>query len=712
MMNKNICRLTGFILRGIIFPLFLSLAILTTCSLEGDIEAQRQKPPPVNPGNKTFIIFDNTQGICAVSVYDDYRRRDEDKIAVIPASDSSAKIECISGDSVPFYFSYTVNMKGISGFTLNYVPEVGRDQKAVRIDADITTTVKVPTLSETFSSPDAPLSNNCYLLIQNNSSFSIELHQGTSKLKPDNISSSLVNSGERAQYTINPGSASNYQLLLGATYYQFTGSPANFEAGHIYIFDFNSGISLVSDTELKLENVNGFAIPNSPAAPLAISSNGAITLQWTAVENATAYEIWMATVNSSTSASKYGTDIATTLSAVISGLNNGTTYYFWLKAKNNMGTSGFSPVAVGTPSASTVKPKIAPSIIAGNGQLTVSWQAVQDADVYEIWVGTTNSTQNTTKRGEDVNGLSSVITGLNNGTIYYVWIKAKNSIGVSGFSPSSTGKPLGTPGTPTLSTGFKQLLVTWTAVAGADEYEVYYGTGTPSTLAATTATTTAIITGLIGGTTYSVRLRAKNANGVSDYGQSASDVPNNKRDPGLWRGNEKIGEQDFVAAVNYISTNAVSGDDFYIVLGADVSVSSGGGVGFSTSGRAVGITLLGYGSERTITFNVNGTLLYVYYSATLILDENITLVGLGTNSKSIVEVSGNLIINDGAKISGNTGNAGGGTTYGGGVCVNNGATFTMNGGEISGNTAYGGGVYVSGTFTMNGGKISGNTSVL
>ena len=501
------------------------IGLLVSCPNSGSNNPNNK---PVNPDQKTFIVFDNTQGICAVSVYDDYRRRDEDKIADILAGKSSHKIGWTPGDSIPFYFKYSVTIKGINDFSLNYVPEIGRDQKQVRIDIDVTTTIKIPTLSETFSSSDTLLSNNSYLLIQNNSSYPFRLHRGDSPIKPDNLPASLVNSREKAQYTINPGPASHYQLMAGTDYKEFPSSINKFEAGHIYYFDFIGSISLVRDTELKLENVNGFVIPKPPAAPVVIVSNGSLALQWAAVESATAYEIWMSTVNDSSSALKYGTDIAASLTATINGLDNGTAYYIWLKAKNNLGTSGFSPVAIGIPSASTVKPPdpmTAPSIIAGNGQLNVSWQAVEDTSAYEIWTGTTNDTQTATKRGEDISGLSAVISGLNNGTIYYVWIKAKNNIGVSGFSPPATGKPLGIPGRPTLSSGPEQLLVTWTAVAGADEYEVYYGLGTPTTLAATTAETTATITGLTNGMAYYVRLRAKNVNGVSNYGPSASGVP-------------------------------------------------------------------------------------------------------------------------------------------------------------------------------------------
>jgi hypothetical protein len=1217
---------------------------------------------PVIPNNKTFIVFDNTQGICAASVYQDYRRRDEDKIAAIPAGRLSGEIEWTPGDSVPFYFSYAVNLKGISGFTLNYVPEIGKDQKAVRIDADITTTITIPKLDETVSSSDTLLSNNSYLLIQNNSSYSFQLHRGTGILSPDNSSAALVNSGERALYTINPGAASPYQLLVGADYKAFSGSIVSFEAGRVYSFVFDGNVSLIAEVEIKLENAAGVpqntSGPDAPNAPVVIAEDGLLTLRWIAVqgaenyevyistaqqppaspvktvagtttvltglsnrtayyiwvkavnssgtsnfsprirgipwsdnevpavpgtpviipginqltvnweecggaasyevyintsttrppapeittektsaviknlennviyylwvravnstgqsdyspfeagtpkipttapaspgrpilnagsreltvswqpvENAVAYEIWLETsdnvaqaqkqgddiegditeknitglenetvyymwiraknivgtsgfspsanakpsaflvlpetpglptvipgsrtldvswqlvegalsyevwtdlTNNPASAEKHGGDISGT-SVTLTGLVNGTTYYIWVKAKNNIGVSEFSPQSNGTPTVFTAPPSApqnAPTVTAGSGQFMVSWQQVEGAGAYEVWAGITNNPETATKRGNDVSSLSAVITGLVNNTTYYVWIKAKNSVGTSEFSPMASGtplvytippqtpaavavsigdgqlsinwsavegatayevwlgtatnsasaskngadisaslsttidslnngttyyiwlkaknsygasefspitsgkpianaitptlsagngqlsvtwnaivgadqyevfcgtginpsqtasqtvtvtsatisglvngttynvwirgknstgtgamsspanakpignmgaitlsagngqfslswtvvpgadqyevyystsnsipaspaqtastttatigsltngttyyvwvkgknangtsnvstavsgKPLGTPGIPTVSPAYKQLLVTWTPVAGADTYEVYYGIATPTTLAKTITGTTATIGGLTAGTTYYVRLRAKNTNGISDYGPSASNVPNTVvPTPGLYRGAEKIGNQNLADSLTYISSNAVSGDEYYIVLGADESVSP---KTLSYSNKTVGITLLGYGSERTITLNANGNMFTVNSRVTLTLDENITLVGR-KNSTSLVYISdGNLIMNDKAKITGNINT----DSYGRGGGVNINGTFTMNGGTVSGNSTAGGsgGVYVgtNGIFVMHGGTISGNTTI-
>jgi predicted outer membrane repeat protein len=204
----------------------------------------------------------------------------------------------------------------------------------------------------------------------------------------------------------------------------------------------------------------------------------------------------------------------------------------------------------------------------------------------------------------------------------------------------------------------------------------------------------------------------------------------NKRSPGLYLGNEKIGNQNLSEALSYISSNAVSGDDFYIVLGANESASP---MNLNYSGKTVGITLLGSGGERTITLlNSSGSLFIIRTGVTLTLDKNITLYGGNTDFTALVLLdSGNLIINNGTKITGNTNissvcvrvNRGtvimnGGTingntseSSGGGVYVDLNGTFIMNGGTINGNTSNsGGGIYSSGSFTMYGGVISGNTS--
>ena len=379
----------------------------------------------------------------------------------------------------------------------------------------------------------------------------------------------------------------------------------------------------------------------------------------------------------------------------------------WIRGKNSTGFGTLSTSAIAKPIANMG----VVSLTASNGQLTANWTSVAGADQYEVFYSTTNSIP--ANPSQTVTGTTATISNLTNGTTYYIWVKAKNTNGNS-TSASISGKPIGTPGTPTLTAGFRELSVSWASVAGADQYEVYYGIGSATLLAATVTGTSTTITELTGGTTYHVRLRAKNTIGVSDYGSSKSGTPSDTLSPGLYKGSTKIGNQNLSMALSYISSNAVSGDNFIIVLGGNESIAP---ATLNYTNKTIGITLLGYGSERIITLSSEGSMFTVNAGVTLTLDENMTLVGRSDNyAPSLfsplvyIAPSGNLIMNNGSKIRDNNS----GSTdqnKGGGVFIY--GTFTMNGGIIKNNISAcigGGAVFNRGTFVMNDGEISGNTS--
>jgi len=78
-----------------------------------------------DPEQKTTIVFDNSQGTCTAYVYRTLPRNENNKIAEIPAGELSEEIEWQPGDSVPFFFSYNLEIIGISGLTLDYISDMG-----------------------------------------------------------------------------------------------------------------------------------------------------------------------------------------------------------------------------------------------------------------------------------------------------------------------------------------------------------------------------------------------------------------------------------------------------------------------------------------------------------------------------------------------------------------------------------------------------------
>jgi hypothetical protein len=183
----------------------------------------------------------------------------------------------------------------------------------------------------------------------------------------------------------------------------------------------------------------------------------------------------------------------------------------------------------------------------GSSAVTLSWANPGDNfDHIEVTVTPAASTGGAPYRVTKP-AASYKVTGLTNGKAYTFNVVTVSASGKKsapatvtstpitssggssgGGSPGNNGpvggNPPAAPGAPTVPAYVEidvgQITVTWTAVANATAYEVYYGTtNTPTTkFGSDVSVATATITGLASGTTYYVRIKAKNASGTSDYG--------------------------------------------------------------------------------------------------------------------------------------------------------------------------------------------------
>ncbi len=271
------------------------------------------------------------------------------------------------------------------------------------------------------------------------------------------------------------------------------------------------------------------AVTPKPSAPVVKIGNSATSgkpmLTWNAVSGATSYKVYRATSQNGTY-SLLGTVTAT--SYINTGAKDGVTYYYKVKAVNSAGESPYSNIVSGQSKAVTPKPaapvvKIGHSASSGKPMLT--WNAVDGAASYKVYRATAKngaySVINTTK------ALTYTNTGAALGTTYYYKVEALNAAGKSlGFSAVVEGKVA-----PVLAVGYSSVSgkpqLTWKAVPGATEYQVYRSTQQNSGYSKinTTTATSYVNTGAKAGTTYYYRIVAVKGTAVSDFSNIVSARP-------------------------------------------------------------------------------------------------------------------------------------------------------------------------------------------
>jgi hypothetical protein len=143
--------------------------------------------------------------------------------------------------------------------------------------------------------------------------------------------------------------------------------------------------------------------------------------------------------NPVTNETVYNDGVGTGLTATITGLTNGNQYFFAVGATNDLGTGVYSASGTGMP-ASVPSNVAAPFVFTtGNTQIGVNWNepanngnAISD---YVIQYSGQNAGGPPITYNDGVSSISSgSITGLINGTGYFVSIAAINTIGTGTFS--------------------------------------------------------------------------------------------------------------------------------------------------------------------------------------------------------------------------------------------------------------------------------------
>ena len=277
--------------------------------------------------------------------------------------------------------------------------------------------------------------------------------------------------------------------------------------------------------------------PGPPTGLTATAGNAQVSLSWTAPASdggaaIIGYDVYLGTSSHGESAAPVKTVGGT--STTVTGLTNGTTYYFTVDAVNDADLhSAPSAEASATPVPPATVPAAPAGLTAtaGDAQVSLSWTAPASnggAQItsYDVYAGTTANVKLSAPVASSA-GTSVTVKNLAHGTTYFFKVTAVNQAGqgpASGTASATPAPAITQPGPPTGLTatpGHGQVALSWTAPAsdggaGISGYLVYAGTSPGGELTAPVNgspvnATSYTVTGLTAGTTYYFKVAAVNA---------------------------------------------------------------------------------------------------------------------------------------------------------------------------------------------------------
>ncbi|MFN8168668.1 MAG: right-handed parallel beta-helix repeat-containing protein [Candidatus Nanopelagicales bacterium] len=250
-------------------------------------------------------------------------------------------------------------------------------------------------------------------------------------------------------------------------------------------------------------------LPSVPSGVSAAAGDGAVVVSWSAVAHADDYVVSRDGVVVATGTGTSWTD---------TGLVNGTTYGYTVVARNISGSSAASGSVSARPLPPVPAAPGAPTLVAGDGRVTLTWASVAQATSYAVY-------RDGIAIASGVAALTFTDSGLVNGTSYSYTVAAANLAGASARSTAASATPM--PPLPAVPSGLAavagdgQVSLSWTASSSATGFRVYRA----GTLVASPTSTSYVDAGLSNGTAYAYTVAAVNMSGSSAQSSAVSATP-------------------------------------------------------------------------------------------------------------------------------------------------------------------------------------------
>ena len=349
------------------------------------------------------------------------------------------------------------------------------------------------------------------------------------------------------------------------------------------------------------------------------SSYTSVTVGWNAVAGAEGYQIWRAT---SLDGPYVLLGSTTKTSRVSTSLDCGTTYYYkvrpYLRVNGKLVYGPYSTVVNAKPSLDALTGTTA--VKASYNSVNITWNAVEGAEGYQIWRSTSSSGSyvllgSTTK----TNRLS---TSLDCGTTYYYkvrpYLRVNGKLVYGSYGAVVSAKPTlnAMTGVSASRAGYNSVNVSWSAVDGAEGYQIWRSTSADGSyvLLGSTTKTSRVSTSLDCGTTYYYKVRPYlRVNGKLVYGSYSSVV---SARPTLGAVSGAAAAKASFNSVN-VTWNALEGAEGYQIWRSTSANGSYVLLGSTTKTNRLS-TSLTYGTTYYYKvrpyLRVNGKLIYGEYS--------------------------------------------------------------------------------------------------
>jgi len=331
------------------------------------------------------------------------------------------------------------------------------------------------------------------------------------------ISWDAITDADDYDLNVRPAEGTWTVVNLSSTTYNYTG----LDAETSYEFQVRANNSIGSSAYSNTATATTLVAPSAPATPAnLVASNisyNSFTITWDATTDADDYDLNVRPAG--------GTWSAINLSATsheYTGLDAETSYEFQVRANNGVGSSNYSSIESATTLVAPTAPEAPINVLASNityNSFTISWDAVTDADDYDLDIRETGGTWSSI----NTSSITYDYTSATASTSYEFRVRSNNNIGSGDYASIGTLTTEQIP-VPEIPTGLSASNITsnsfslsWNGMEFADSYDLQIREQGGNWELFTTSTISFDYTSAATETTYEFQVLASNSNGSSAY---------------------------------------------------------------------------------------------------------------------------------------------------------------------------------------------------